>query len=81
MEVRGGISEVDARPSDALTLALRTNVPIFVAPELLEANKGFVNTNAAIQKLDEQYQKFVTTEETEMEWRSFRSIPQGDMFK
>jgi bifunctional DNase/RNase len=26
--------EVDARPSDALTLALRTNAPIFVVPEL-----------------------------------------------
>jgi RNA polymerase sigma factor (sigma-70 family) len=81
MKVHGGIREVDARPSDALTLALRTNVPILVAPELLEANHGFVNTNAAIQMLDEQYQKFVATEETEMEWRSFRSIPQGDMFR
>ena len=31
------VQEVDARPSDALNLALRTNAPIFVAPEVMEA--------------------------------------------
>lgn len=31
------MQEVDARPSDALNLALRLNAPIFVAPEVMEA--------------------------------------------
>lgn len=30
------VHEVDARPSDALTLALRVHAPIFVAPEVLD---------------------------------------------
>jgi bifunctional DNase/RNase len=36
IKLRDGICEVDARPSDAVTLALRTKAPIFVAPEVLE---------------------------------------------
>jgi bifunctional DNase/RNase len=31
--------EVDARPSDALNLALRMNAPIFVAPELFQQDR------------------------------------------
>jgi RNA polymerase sigma factor (sigma-70 family) len=34
VRVGARVHDVDARPSDALTLALRTNAPIFVAPEL-----------------------------------------------
>ena len=34
---RGGEElEIDARPSDAIALALRTEAPIFVAPSVLE---------------------------------------------
>jgi bifunctional DNase/RNase len=36
---RGGqIFELDARPSDSIALALRTDAPIFVADELLDRN-------------------------------------------
>ena len=36
---RGGVHlDVDARPSDALALAVRTGAPIFVAPHVLEQN-------------------------------------------
>jgi uncharacterized protein len=34
VRVGGRVHDVDARPSDAITLALRMNAPIFVAPEL-----------------------------------------------
>lgn len=87
MWVKGqvGIREVDARPSDAVSLALQTNAPIFVAPEVLEANRFLFSTDTVIRKLDEMHQKSVEAnlnprEETEMEWRSFRSLPRGDIF-
>ena len=37
MEQDGEIVSIDARPSDALALALRSDCPIFVAQEVLEA--------------------------------------------
>jgi bifunctional DNase/RNase len=70
-----------------VTLALRTKAPIFVAPEVLEENQFLLTTNAVTQKLDEIHQNKVQgninsiPEETEMEWRSFGSLPRGDMFK
>jgi hypothetical protein len=39
MEQNGEIVAVDARPSDALALALRSDCPIFVAEEVLQAAK------------------------------------------
>jgi hypothetical protein len=35
-ETPTGPVDVDSRPSDAIAIALRTNVPIFVAEEVLE---------------------------------------------
>jgi len=71
-----------------VTLALRTKAPILVAPEVLEVvegNKCLLTTNTVVQRLDEIHQKFLEgtidafPEETEMEWRSFRSLPLGDI--
>jgi hypothetical protein len=39
MEQNGEIVAIDARPSDALALALRSDCPIFVAEEVLQAAK------------------------------------------
>jgi bifunctional DNase/RNase len=39
MEQNGEIVSIDARPSDALALALRSDCPIFVAEEVLQAAK------------------------------------------
>ena len=39
MEQNGEIVAIDARPSDALALALRSDCPIFVAEEVLHAAK------------------------------------------
>lgn len=37
VHTNGQTQEVDARPSDALNLALRLNAPIFVAPEVMDS--------------------------------------------
>jgi bifunctional DNase/RNase len=37
MEVNGQVLDVDSRPSDALNLAIRTNVPILVAREVMDS--------------------------------------------
>ena len=39
MEQNGEIVSIDARPSDALALALRSDCPIFVSEEVLQAAK------------------------------------------
>jgi bifunctional DNase/RNase len=40
MQVNGQSQDVDARPSDALALAVRNHVPVFAAPGLLRAAPG-----------------------------------------
>jgi len=82
VKLRGRVREVDARPSDAITLALRTKAPIFVTPEVLETNKSLLTSNSIVSRLDEIHRKGlekhrVQPEEVEMEWKSFRSLPQG----
>jgi uncharacterized protein len=44
MEQNGEIVSIDARPSDALALALRSDCPIFVSEEVLQAAKVVPNT-------------------------------------
>jgi hypothetical protein len=83
VKTRGKIHEVDARPSDAVTLALRTKVPIFVTPEVLESNQYLLTMNGIFPGLDEIHRRGLEAnrtqpEEVEMEWRSFRSLPRGE---
>ena len=40
VEAAGGAFEVDARPSDAIALALRTGAPLFVREALFESDPG-----------------------------------------
>jgi len=82
VKIRGRIHEVDARPSDAVTLSLRTKAPIFVTPEIMESNQYVVTADAIVSGLEEIHRKGVEEnrtlpEEVEMEWRSFRSLPRG----
>lgn len=84
VKIRGKVHEADARPSDAVTLALRTKVPIFVTPEVLETNKTVLTSQTVLPKLKEIHRKDLeghpgVPEEVEMEWRSFRSLPRGEM--
>lgn len=44
MEQNGEIIAIDARPSDALALALRSDCPIYVAEEVLHAAKVLPNS-------------------------------------
>jgi bifunctional DNase/RNase len=78
----GKTHEVDARPSDAVTLSLRMKAPIFVMPQVLESNPYLVTADAIVSGLDEIHRRGLAEnrtipEEVEMEWRSFRSLPRG----
>lgn len=79
VKIRGKIHEVDARPSDAVTLALRTKVPIFVRPEVLETNKTVLTSQTVLPGLEEIHREIreKQPEDMEMEWKSFRSLPRG----
>ncbi len=79
----GKTSEVDARPSDAIWLALRAGAPIFVAPEAFEQVAPYVLTaNQEVAGLEAIHQKAIAEgkagpEAKEMEWRSVRSLPRS----
>jgi bifunctional DNase/RNase len=82
IKVGGKIQEIDARPSDAVTLSLRAQAPIYVTPEVLASNPYLVNSNGIITGLDQIHERVLAEnrtlpEEAEMEWRSFRSLPRG----
>lgn len=84
VKARSRLREIDARPSDAVTIALHMKAPIFVTPEVLEQASEYLLTSEAIfTRLEEIHHKSVEKkraqpEETEMEWRSFRSLPRGE---
>ncbi|HKR27177.1 MAG TPA: bifunctional nuclease family protein [Acidobacteriaceae bacterium] len=57
MEQNGEIVAVDARPSDALALALRSDCPIYVAEEVLQAAK--VVPNAEVQASEQDLRRWL----------------------
>ena len=85
INAKGKTSEVDARPSDAIALALRADAPIFVTPEVFEqAGAAYVLTvEERMAGLEAIHQKAIVEgkaepEATEMEWRSVRSLPRAE---
>ncbi|MGQ0604730.1 MAG: bifunctional nuclease domain-containing protein, partial [Anaerolineales bacterium] len=64
ISVRAGavVTEVDARPSDALGLALRANVPIFVAPEIMDGQ------SLAPDKVNEKLEASMAQPPVQWEW-------------
>jgi len=79
LRVDGKLHEVDARPSDAITLALYAGAPIFLTPEMLEL-PFVVNAPDALPALEVQnerarIEKGRPVEDPPMEWRSFRTLP------
>jgi bifunctional DNase/RNase len=79
MRIDGQLREVDARPSDAITLALYAGAPVFVTPEMLEL-PVVVSAPDALPGLEVQterarVEKGRPVEEPPMEWRSFRTLP------
>lgn len=74
--------EVDARPSDALNLAVRVRVPVFLTDELLEQASAWMHTFDEVPAaLEAGHRRFAgeRPDAPEMEWRSFRSLPQGSL--
>jgi RNA polymerase sigma factor (sigma-70 family) len=79
LKIGGKTHEIDARPSDAITLALYAGAPVFVTPEML-ALPFVVTAPDALPALEEQnerarIEKGRPVEDPPMEWRSFRSLP------
>ena len=79
LRIDGQPQEVDARPSDAITLAVYAGAPVFVTPEMLEL-PVVVNAPDALPTLEVQnerarVEKGRPVEDPPMEWRSFRALP------
>jgi RNA polymerase sigma-70 factor (ECF subfamily) len=79
LRIDGQPQEVDARPSDAITLALYAGAPVFVTSEMLELPL-VVNSPDALPALEVQNEcaraeKGRPAEDPPMEWRSFRALP------
>jgi len=58
VEQNGEIVSIDARPSDALALALRADCPIFVAEEVLQAAK-VVPSAAEVQPSEQDLRRWL----------------------
>lgn len=74
----GNKFEVDARPSDAIMLALQAGAPIYVAPETLEGNKSVISAGDELVKLNEQWKTLEQIprepEAQPMEYKSVRGF-------
>jgi bifunctional DNase/RNase len=73
--VRAGsrVHEIDARPSDAINLALRLRVPIFVDSEVFARRS--LTPEHVLPEAEAQYQSATNTgADTEMTLRSFRTL-------
>ena len=79
LRIDGQLKEVDARPSDAITLALYAGAPVVVTPEMLELSV-VVKAPDALPALEVQnerarVEKRRPVEDPPMQWRSFRTLP------
>jgi RNA polymerase sigma factor (sigma-70 family) len=73
--VRAGahVHEVDARPSDAINLALRMRVPLFVDPVIFA--RASLSPESVLPEAEAQYQSIMHTGDApELALRSFRSL-------
>jgi RNA polymerase sigma factor (sigma-70 family) len=79
LKIGGKPHEIDARPSDSITLALYAGAPVFVTPEMLELPTVVQAPDPlpALEILTERarIEKGRPVEDPPMEWRSFRSLP------
>jgi len=85
LRIGGRPHEVDARPSDAIAIALQSRAPIFVTPEIL-ALPFVIGSGTALAELEESFQRKRAEgapgthepEVPEMKWLSFRSLPRPE---
>jgi bifunctional DNase/RNase len=54
MEVKGEVKEIDARPSDAIALALRSAAPIFVSEEVIRKGGWTKTQQPGVRERDEK---------------------------
>jgi bifunctional DNase/RNase len=73
------IHEVDSRPSDAIALAAQGGTPIFVTPELFEC--AAVGSESQLEEihLSAIAEGRIEADAKEMEFRSYRSLPRGEV--
>ena len=73
------IHEVDARPSDAIALAVQGGTPIFVTPELFE--RAAVGSESQLEEihLSAIAEGRLEADAKEMEFRSYRSLPRAEV--
>ena len=79
VNANGEVHEVDARPSDAIALALLANAPMFIAPETLTGNKSVISEENELMQLNQQSSKLekegrIDPESQPMEWKSVRPL-------
>ena len=77
VNAHGKVHEVDARPTDAIALALLADAPIFIAPEALTGSEYLVTADNELMQLNEQWSKVekegrIDPESQPMEWKSVR---------
>src|SRR5207253_5228855 len=80
-----GVSrEIDARPSDAVHLALEVGAPIFVTEEVFQSPEAFVlRVGEELRGMEARHARAmsegkVEPEPVEKEWRSFRALPRQE---
>jgi RNA polymerase sigma-70 factor (ECF subfamily) len=66
----GGSTEVDARPSDALNLALRVGAPIYVDSSVMETGISIDDLGDEIAAREEKWGRRRADDESPSEWRS-----------
>lgn len=66
MNVNGQRMEIDARPSDAIALAVRVNAPLFVAEEVMAAASIVPETNLDEPRLETESEPMSEEEEEQL---------------
>ena len=71
VRTRDGLTELDARPSDALNLAVRVGAPVFVDAEVMaESRIASAEAGERMVALEREWLEAETAEEGPGEWRS-----------
>ena len=84
VRAQGSVHEIDARPSDAIALALDHGAPIFVSEDVFQSPQVHaLRAGDELAGLETVQQQSVREgkarpEPVEKEWRSFRSLPRQD---
>jgi bifunctional DNase/RNase len=74
MDVNGNRMEIDARPSDAIALAVRANAPLFVAEEVMTAASIVPEANLDEARLEGEAEPEPLSEEEEEQLAVFRDF-------